>query len=211
MTCAQLSSVVDRWQEEGTANPEDQAAIDEHLGVCSACHERYAGIVMLMGRDFGAAHTGIDMAPPVSDRFAAQVMARISDNGSGARNRNRRLITLRNPRIAALAAAAILVVVFGIAFQTLRPGRNEVVVHFVLEAPGAERVALAGSFTDWNPNKILMKRDAASSRWEISVPLAKGETYLYNFVIDGKTWIPDPGTEVQVNDGFGGESSLIQL
>jgi hypothetical protein len=166
---------------------------------------------MLMGRDFGAARTEIDMTPPASDLFAAQVMARISDSGSGTHNRNRRLITLRNPRIAALAAAAILVVVFGIAFQTLRPDRNEVVVHFVLDAPGAERVALAGSFTDWNPNKILLKRDVASSRWEISVPLAKGETYLYNFVIDGKTWIPDPGTEVQVSDGFGGESSLIQL
>ncbi len=213
MTCAEVKGLVDSWQESGATSERDYAAMTSHVSECEGCRVRYARLLLLMARD-GGLRVSMVKEPEASDGdFTSAVMDRIKkpvspfSRGSTVATRRRLM------RLAGVAAAAVVLIAVGFV---LRPawaptGRDEVLVHFVLDAPGATQVALVGSFNGWDPDALPLKRDRRSSRWEISVPLKRGETYLYNFVVNGRTWIPDPATEAQVTDGFGGESSLIQL
>ena len=209
MECAGVRNLVDRWEGGGDLHLPEYEAVISHLQECERCRARYTAIVGLLGRDSGVAGAIPRDRTPSPQGFVAGVMARV-----GATGRTHRGLAPRpgSVRFAALAAAALLIV-FGVTFfpRLSGEGRGEMIVHFVLDAPGATQVSLVGNFTDWNPDKLHLKQEGGSSRWEISVPLKRGETYLYNFVINGTTWIPDPTTQVQVSDGFGGESSLIQL
>ncbi len=84
-------------------------------------------------------------------------------------------------------------------------------VHFTLTAPEAEQVALVGDFTGWETSKLVLEDSDGDGVWEARIKLEKGKVYEYNFIIDGEEWIPDPNALMQVDDGFGGESSLLTL
>lgn len=84
-------------------------------------------------------------------------------------------------------------------------------VHFTLTAPDAHSVSLVGDFTEWDISKIRLQDKDNDGVWEASVRLKKNTVYLYNFVIDGEEWIVDPQSIISVDDGFGGESSLLKL
>lgn len=114
-------------------------------------------------------------------------------------------------RIAMLAAAAVLVAALSSIITLLVIGASDTVeVHFVLAAPEATTVMLAADFNQWKPDGYAMKR-GADGHWEITVPLRKGKSYAYNFVIDGERWIADPASASRLDDGFGGSSSTISL
>lgn len=80
-------------------------------------------------------------------------------------------------------------------------------VQFRLDAPGATRVEMAGSFTGWKPAHELT--EVAPGVWSVMVPLAPG-VYDYNFVIDGQRMVVDPNAP-RVADGFGGNNSRLFL
>jgi len=87
------------------------------------------------------------------------------------------------------------------------PAAAVVYVQFRLDAPGATRVELAGSFSNWQPRHAL--REVAPGVWNVMVPLRPG-VYDYQFVVDGKQWVPDPAAR-PVDDGFGGTNSRLYL
>lgn len=209
MECSGAKELVDRWEGGGGVSLAEYEAMSSHLLECEQCRVRYSVIVGLLGRDVGIADAIPRGRTPSPQGFAAGVMQRLDADTGVHRWRTPRPVATR---FAVLAAAALLIVV-GVTFYPRLSGENrgEMIVHFVLDAPGATQVSLVGNFTDWNPDRLQLKQEGSSSRWEISVPLKKGETYLYNFVINGSTWIADPTKQVKVSDGFGGESSLIQL
>ncbi len=80
-------------------------------------------------------------------------------------------------------------------------------VQFRLEAPEASQVALAGSFTDWQPRYVL--HETVPGVWTVLVPLQPG-VHDYAFVVDGERWTPDPNAP-QVDDQFGGTNSRLSL
>jgi hypothetical protein len=82
-----------------------------------------------------------------------------------------------------------------------------VYVQFRLEAVGAHQVALAGTFTGWQPRYVM--QETAPGVWTALVPLAPG-VHDYAFVIDGDQWVADPAAP-QVDDDFGGKNSRISL
>ena len=84
-------------------------------------------------------------------------------------------------------------------------------VRFVLDLPEARSVSLVGDFTEWKSDRYRLSRKNEEGRWEVRVRLRKNRVYTYNFVIDGEEWIPDPLAPYRVEDGFGGENSLLQL
>jgi hypothetical protein len=47
--------------------------------------------------------------------------------------------------------------------------------------------------------------------WQVDVRLKRDSINTYNFVIDGKQWIADPRSQAQVDDGFGGKTSVLRL
>ena len=119
---------------------------------------------------------------------------------------------------AAFAAAAALVVVPAMDRDAPAPvvvtvpaagtASPVVYVQFRLEAPRARQVALAGTFTGWQPSLTLDETEPGV--WTALVPLHPG-VHDYVFVVDGSRWMPDPHAPQQVDDSFGGTNSRISL
>ncbi len=64
-------------------------------------------------------------------------------------------------------------------------------VEFLIKAPQAKSVLLAGDFNNWQPQKTPLKLRGKDGLWSVAVPLTKGTEYQYKFVVDG-SWIEDP-------------------
>jgi 1,4-alpha-glucan branching enzyme len=80
-------------------------------------------------------------------------------------------------------------------------------VLFRLFYPDAEEISIAGSFNNWDP-MIHHLSENPEGLWRIVIPLPRGR-YQYMFVIDRTVWIPDPGSEMTIEDGFGQKNSLL--
>lgn len=82
-------------------------------------------------------------------------------------------------------------------------------VKFNFYAPEAKMVSIAGDFNRWSIEEgRMMKQD--NGVWTIEVPLKPG-THHYMFVVDGKTWVPDPNAELYRDDGFGNKNSVLRV
>jgi hypothetical protein len=81
------------------------------------------------------------------------------------------------------------------------------VVRFELAAPQAARVALVGSFNDWNPRATPLVRETATGKWAVSLRLAPGR-HVYAFVVDGDV-TADPSAPRAADDDFGSANSVV--
>lgn len=166
----------------------------------------------------------VDRSPvATSAGFEARVMAAVRARAA-RRGRLRRaaawLVAPREVRVVvrpwvagALAAAAALVVV--IARPETREPRavgsaitDSVAVRFVLHAPAARTVSVAGTFNQWDPaaTPLVAREDGL---WAATLVLPRGE-HQYAFVVDGVEWVPDPAAPA-VDDGFGRRNSLLAV
>jgi hypothetical protein len=84
-----------------------------------------------------------------------------------------------------------------------------VYVQFVLAAPAASSVAVAGDFNEWDARHALEDPDA-DGIWTGRVPLEPG-VHQYMFVIDGTEWVTDPGAERWTDDGFGNRNAVLAV
>ena len=140
------------------------------------------------------------------------------------RSRPRRAWLLR-PRALRLSplgmlarAAAIAAIAVGATFAALRmrsvppaaAGVAERPVAFVIYAPAAQSVALAGDFNDWSTTATPLKPAGASGAWVVTVPLSPGR-YHYAFVVNGQAWLTDPGAPRAPGDDFGAPSSVLTV
>jgi hypothetical protein len=110
------------------------------------------------------------------------------------------------------AAAAVFMMVFAAGSLRSRStvvarAPQQVFTQFVLSAPGAKRVAVAGDFSEWKPVHVMTRSQAGV--WTVVVPLDPG-VHDYAFVVDGERWVPDPAAP-SVNDGFGGVNSRLAV
>ena len=88
-------------------------------------------------------------------------------------------------------------------------GRPHLVpVTFVLRAPGATSVCVAGDFNSWDAAATPMAHAGTGDLWIVSVELPRG-VHLYSFVLDGREWRPDPSAPLAADDAFGGRNSVI--
>lgn len=109
----------------------------------------------------------------------------------------------------ALAAAATLVLLLARPDSPAPPplapvaaAPESVSVRFVLHAPDAQHVAVAGSFNQWDPGAAPLVRSGRDGVWTATLTLPVGQ-HQYTFVVDGTRWVPDPAAPA-VDDGFGG-------
>jgi hypothetical protein len=128
-----------------------------------------------------------------------------------------------SPLTAALAAAALAALLIAPwRGQPIAPGPVAgtepaaaggagpvVYVQFVLEAPSARSVAVAGDFNEWDARHVLEDPDA-DGIWTGRVPLQPG-MHQYMFVIDGTDWVTDPGAERWADDGFGNRNAVLAV
>ena len=138
--------------------------------------------------------------PSVTWRVMAQLERRRQSGG-------RRM--LRWALAPALALAAILVLWLWPAGSAPPTAPSLVTVRFVLTAPDAHAVSLAGTFNQWDAHATPLIRTGASGVWTATVSLPPGQ-HQYVFVVDGVRWVPDPAAPA-VDDGFGRHNSVLTL
>ena len=124
----------------------------------------------------------------------------------------KRGLTLSLP---AAAAAAVLLMLGGMAVGVALERRAaptapdaSQLVHFALVAPSASHVAVVGDFNGWDPRATPMRRLPSGATWTAAISVREGR-YAYEFVIDGRTWMPDPTAPLAPGEGFGHESSVL--
>ena len=108
-----------------------------------------------------------------------------------------------------LAAAAVLALTVFISRETVPAPHQtqQVLTQFLLNAPDAQQVSLAGDFTDWQPAHTLTRSEPGV--WTVVVPLDPG-IHNYSFIVDGERWVADPNAPA-VDDGFGGLNSRLAV
>ncbi|MFH1755326.1 MAG: hypothetical protein ABIA59_06440 [Candidatus Latescibacterota bacterium] len=74
--------------------------------------------------------------------------------------------------------------------------------------PSVQRVTVAGSFNDWNPNSTALQKQ--NGVWVTVLVLAPG-TYEYMFVEDETQWMTDPMAVRMRDDGFGGLNAVLDV
>ena len=113
--------------------------------------------------------------------------------------------------LAGVAAAALF---FSFAGRTgttgaVSPSDSLVTVHFVLVSQ-ARRVSVVGDFNGWDPTATPMLQRVPNSLWEASARIPSGRVE-YAFVLDGKTWIPDPNAPRAPASEFGTRNSVLTV
>jgi len=94
--------------------------------------------------------------------------------------------------------------------EILGPQMTPEGVVFVTQATGAERVQVAGTFNNWNPEACTMVPDqGGNGLWRLRLPL-DGQRHEYRFVVDGR-WTTDPGNPHTVPNDFGELNSVVEL
>jgi hypothetical protein len=120
-----------------------------------------------------------------------------------------------SPIVAALASAAVVLAIVlpgrGAAPPPPDPdGPVEVVyVQFLLEAPSATSVAVAGDFTEWEPSFTLEDADG-DGVWSGRMPVRPG-VHAYMFVVDETEWRTDPNATRYQDDGFGNRNAVLAV
>lgn len=128
-----------------------------------------------------------------------------------------------SPGLALAATAALVVLALGIprsapevptgaAVQTAAPAppaESTLYVQFLLEAPDATSVELAGDFTDWVPGVRLSDADG-DGVWSVRVPIRPG-VHEYMFRVDGTRWVTDPGANWYEDDGYGNRNAVLAI
>ena len=114
-------------------------------------------------------------------------------------------------------AAAVMATVLLAPWRGTRPALAPVAaapaavvyVQFVLDAPGARSVAVAGDFNGWEGRSGLTDPDG-DGIWTGRVPLQPG-VHEYMFVIDEDEWVTDPRADRWSEDGFGNRNAVVAV
>ena len=211
--CDRVDELIRSWERTGLLSPADLAVVSEHLAVCRRCASAYGALIPLLRHDAGRP-SGLSADPGgLAESFADRLMGQLGGGkpAGGIVRARRRRVTPRLPIALAAGAALLIAAGFLAWFWGFRPGKEEVPVRFELIAPEARSVNLVGDFNGWDPHQLAMKDVTGEGDWQITVRLKKGRVYTYNFLMDGQRWITDPGSLRQVDDGFGGASSVLEL
>jgi len=77
-------------------------------------------------------------------------------------------------------------------------------------AEDAHTVTVAGTFNDWSNVATPMADTDGDGVWEITLQIEHG-THQYKFVVNGTEWLADEHAAEFIDDGFGGQNSVMQV
>lgn len=198
------------WDAPGTPR-ELPTEVVEHARNCPRCAP-----LAEAARELLSGNPATLTAPQgLADRVADAIL-----ESEGRESRGLRLFKGKSATInrwVVQAAAAIFLVVAS-AFVTtwvITSGSAEesrmVTVRLELRAPQAQRVAVVGDWNGWDPETHPMTDADGDGIWHIEIEIAPDGEYQYQFLINGERWIPDPESPMKVDDGFGGENSVLNI
>jgi 1,4-alpha-glucan branching enzyme len=87
-------------------------------------------------------------------------------------------------------------------------GKSQLTFVFRPNSEAIQRVGVAGTFNNWDPDQGKMIRQKDGS-YRKRLQLEPGE-HRYKFLVDGE-WVPDPEAEQQVPNPFGTVDSLVTV
>ncbi|MGI9627497.1 MAG: glycogen-binding domain-containing protein [Longimicrobiales bacterium] len=121
-----------------------------------------------------------------------------------------------SPLFGGLAAAALAALILlpgnGVPSGTDENGgavAATIYVQFLMEAPSARTVAVAGDFNDWAGEHELVDPDG-DGVWTGRIAVQPG-IHEYMFVVDGEEWVTPPGAEGYRDDGFGNRNGVVTV
>lgn len=205
---------------DGDLGPDEKKALMDRVQSDAALKEEFES---LAGAVRAVETSERVPAPPF---FTAEVMRRLPPKKATLGNRVRGFLfrgrVLRWNMATALAAVALSALIFSQVVRTphapvetavetaaVSPQERTVTVKMKLDAPGAHRVAVAGTFNKWSTDTHVLTKQAGGI-WTISIPLKPGE-YSYMFIVDGKAWVTDPNAESFRDDGFGNRNAVVRV
>jgi len=208
-TCQRVDAAIGEWEQGRVSDLQSLFFVINHSRACARCGRTYSALIPLIRRDAGQ-HSGLasfEEVPPTG--FTDAVMKRTGKERvrpfSGSTTRTKRWV------LPLAGCVALLLGVGALALQArTRAFGGQVMVRFSLEAPSASHVSVAGDWNRWRPGELNLTA-GQNGVWEITVPLRRGAIYTYDFLIDGRQWVPDPHSESQIDDGFGGLNSVLRL
>lgn len=194
---------------DGALGGRDEARLREHLEACQGCRRTVEALSRL---EFDL--EGLSEETPEPPPFLkARVLARVSELERPRRWRLGALFTSRGVLAVSTACLAFFAGLLAREVHRVNDwmrggGRREVVLEY--QSAGAREVALAGDFNQWGRDGGGVRAERVGDRWVFRLRLAPGR-YQYAFVVDGKTWLPDPGAPGIIPDGFGGRNSVLYV
>jgi 1,4-alpha-glucan branching enzyme len=108
------------------------------------------------------------------------------------------------PEIAQPAVVAKKTAVKPAVVKAAAPVEPKVRLEF--SQPGAQSVAIAGSFNSWQPEQAST---TGNGGWVKELTIAPGR-YEYMFVVDGQ-WMADPNAKEFAPNPFGGQNSVLVI
>jgi hypothetical protein len=204
MRCEEFRKELARWLETvwdaespgGGSKPDDLA---RHADECPGCRIRLQTALSLTN------------AQPRIEEPSPFLVGRIQEKLAGGKPASRGRVVAYS---ALAAALAVTFITMGLLIGPFRDGRGntkELLVRFSLEAPGAERVYVVGDWNDWDSGADPLFDNDSDGVWEAEIKLEPGREYRYQFHIDSKEWIADPKAPLKIDDGFGGQNSILKI
>jgi hypothetical protein len=203
MDCRQVRELMKTWEKTGALDESVLPGMETHIEGCESCKKQYSVLLPFIFRD-GNGESGLASALDDTVPNLEQIKKKL------IRTKHKRGFS---PLLIGVLVMGVAVIAAGLMLFVVQPGlaAHEVKVEFTLFAPDARSVELMGDFTDWEKHKISMKGPDSGGVWRTDVKLEKGKVYKYNFIINGEQSIADPNSPYEVDDGFGGVSSILQL
>ena len=204
----------DLWpaRVDGLLGPAELAAWEEHLAGCPGC----SGVVRALGELETRLEALSDAQQEAPAYLKPRVMARLQEARPA---RFRAWWRFLNTRRLLAASTACLAFFAGLLVRELSrfnewartqgDGIQTVVLRY--QAPDAQDVRLVGDFNAWGRSSDAVRAEQGDGgQWVFRVELAPGR-YQYAFLVDGKSWLPDPGAPGIIPDGFGGNNSVLYV
>jgi len=88
------------------------------------------------------------------------------------------------------------------------PDQESKLVKFIFSAIRADSISVAGTFNNWTPGVINLKKDLVGV-WRAATHLKPG-VYQYRFHVDGR-WVNDPSARKTVPNEFGTTNTILEV
>ncbi len=196
MDCKKVRDFISCQYNSGEGFPGEYM---EHIENCISCRKLIKALELIGG--------GEVLRPPLAVFLEQKSLQRALESrgkGSGV-----------NIKLIHLAAAAVLLVLLSVSVTLTVSGAlsnsGKVVVHLYLYAPEAENVSVVGDWNSWTAGRDMLSDRDKDGRWEIKLKVFPGQEYRYQFLINGDVRISDPNAPFSIQDGFGGENSVLDI
>ena len=190
------------WDVEAPGDDAVPVILSSHAENCPECRKRLHSASSLVG-----AQCEFDKLAKPSPFLAA----RINESLTGLKPAARGRLVMYSSLAAALAIVLIAVGLIIGPFRGSNGADVELLVKFTLEAPAAKRVHVVGDWNDWNSTANPLRDDNSDGVWEADIKLELGREYRYQFFIDDSEWVADPKAPLKIDDGFGGQNSILRI